>query len=343
MTGEMMAFVTAPQLEYARDRLDIDVVSTIAYFGLTVTGEGTIDRSGPGWQRWNSAAMDAVIARAHGAGTRVVLSLARFSWSPADAAATHHVLGTAALRSRLADEVAAEVIRRGVDGVNFDFVPVPSGRAADFTELVRRVRADLDRAGDAYQLTVDVTAGLNSWDVTALVAPGGADAIYLIGYEYAGSWSTVAGSTAPYGGSEHDVQDAIDALLRLVPPDRLIVGVSYAGHLWPTATSTVHARTTGPGSDVTYEKAISDARAHGLRFDPVEHSAWTTWQSPACAGCGLTWVQVYFDDARSLAWKWAEIHRRNLLGSGVWTIAFEGAPRELDRAMRDAFLVQPAG
>ena len=56
---------------------------------------------------------------------------------------------------------------------------------------------------------------------------------------------------------------------------------------------------------------------------------------------GRQWYQMYFDDARSLAAKWAFIKAHGLLGSGVWTIAFEGRARELDAAMRKAFLPPP--
>jgi spore germination protein YaaH len=53
----------------------------------------------------------------------------------------------------------------------------------------------------------------------------------------------------------------------------------------------------------------------------------------------VTWFQLYFDDARSLAAKYKLIKRRGLLGTGVWTSAFEGGRRELTAAIRDAFAV----
>jgi hypothetical protein len=47
---------------------------------------------------------------------------------------------------------------------------------------------------------------------------------------------------------------------------------------------------------------------------------------------------MYFDDARASEYKWAWIKRNKLLGSGVWTIGFEGGPGALDAAMRKTFL-----
>ena len=338
MTAEVMAFVGADHLAYASDHLDFGVVSTLAFFSLVPTATGDLPMSSPGWRAWTSPVMDAVIARAHAAGTRVVLSLARFAWSAADVAASTSILASPAVRHHLADVVAAEVVRRGVDGVNVDFEPIPVGQAADFTDFVRRLRRDLDDEGPGYQLTVAVTGHYDSWDVAGLVARGGADALYLMGYEYAGSWSTVAFSTAPYGGPRYNVATTVQWLLRVVRPDQLIVGVPYYGHLWPTAGPAIHARTLGGGGDLPYPEALRLAQANGIRYDPVEQSAWSEWEVRDCSACALHWVQLYFDDAPSLAAKWAFIRDEHLLGTGVWRIEDEGTPGAIDAAMRAAFL-----
>jgi spore germination protein YaaH len=156
-----------------------------------------------------------------------------------------------------------------------------------------------------------------------------------MGYHYAGVWSKVAGSTAPLGGPRYDVADTIRSLLRVALPKQLIVGVPYYGHTWPTATGLLHARTVGGGHDVLYARAAAVAATLGSRYDTVEQVRWVAFRD------GRQWYQMYFDDARSMAAKWALVKARGLLGSGVWTIAFEGRARELDAAMRKAFLPPP--
>ena len=338
MTREVMAFVTGSQLQYGLQRLDLDVVSTIALFSLEAGGNGQLVNRGSRWRAWTSPEADALIARAHAAGTRVVLSLSRFAWTGAEIALSRQLLASAAHRARLAREVAAEVARRGIDGVNVDFEPIPVGQARAFNAFVRALRAELDRLGPGYQLTFDITGHFESYDVAGAMAPGGADAVYLMGYHYAGPWSTIAASNAPLGGPRYDVTDTIDRLLRLVRPDQLIVGVPYYGHLWPTTSGAIHAPTTGPGSDILYPQAAALAAKVGARYDPIERVSWSAWQERDCATCPAHWVQLYYDDARAVAAKWATVNRRELLGTGVWTIAFEGTPGALDRAMRAAFL-----
>jgi spore germination protein YaaH len=338
LSHEVMAFVTTSQLAYGLNTLDLGVVSTIAFFSLEAMSNGHLKHD-TRWTRWNSAVTDRLIAKAHASGTKVVLSLARFAWSPGQTKVARELLSQTARRQRLATEVAAEIARRGVDGVNIDFEPIPIGQKANFTDFVHRMRAALDAIRPGYQLTFDVTGHHESYDVGGALRSGGADAVYLMGYHYAGTWSTIAGSTSPLGGPRYDVSDTIRRLLRVARPQQLIVGLPYYGHVWPTKTNRVHSRTAGGGHDVQYYQAAAVAARMGARWDPVEQVRWVVFRDRACRTCPVTWHQLYFDDARSLAAKYVLIKQRGLLGTGVWTSAFEGGRQELTGAMRDAFIV----
>ena len=337
LRGEVMAFVTTSQVDDALERLDFAATSTIAFFSLEASSVGGI-RHDQRWTVWNSVQMDRLIERAHATGTKVVISLARFSWSPAQTRTSATLLASAKARARLAREVANEVVRRGVDGVNVDFEPIPRGQKASFTDLVRRIRAELDARGPGYQLTFDVVGHYESYDVGAVLAPGGADAVFLMGYHYAGSFSTIAHGTAPLGGTRYSVGDAIRGLRKVAKPHQLIVGVPYYGHLWPTVSGALNARTTGDGFDVLYENARTIAKERGTKFDPAEVVQRSVWRGRACATCALQWFQLYFDDARSLTLKWKELRRQRLLGTGIWTPAFEGPSGDLTKALRAVWL-----
>ncbi len=340
LRGEVMAFVTTSQVDDALARLDLASTSTIAFFSLVAGSGGSIVHD-TRWRSWNRPAVDQLIARAHATGTKVVISLARFSWSASETATSAKLLTSAAARARLATAVADEVVRRGVDGVNVDFEPIPRGQKANFTDLVRRIRTALDLRGPGYQLTFDVVGHFESYDVGTALARGGADAVYLMGYHYAGTFSTIAHATAPLGGSRYSVADAIRGLRAVAKPHQLIVGVPYYGHLWPTTSGALNARTTGGGYDVLYSSARLIGRERGTIYDPVEQVQRVAWRGRSCATCALHWFQLYYDDARSLGAKWAEFQRQGLLGTGVWTSAFEGSSGDLTAALRNAWLAAP--
>ena len=338
LRGEVMAFVTTSQVDDALSRLDFDATSTIAFFSLVAGANGSINQD-TRWRSWNAPIVDELIARAHASGTKVVISLARFSWSPSQTKTSATLLASAKARARLATVVVDEVVRRGVDGVNVDFEPIPRGQKANFTDLVRRIRAELDARGPGYQLTFDVVGHFESYDVAGALAPGGADAVYLMGYHYAGTFSTIAHATAPLGGPRYSVGDAIRGLRKVAKPSQLIVGVPYYGHLWPTVSGALNARTTAGGYDVLYSSARLIGRKRGTTYDPVEQVQRVAWRGRSCATCPVQWFQLYYDDARSLGAKWAEFRRQGLLGTGVWTSAFEGGSGELTAALRKAWLI----
>jgi spore germination protein YaaH len=333
-----MAFVTTSQVDDALERLDFASTSTIAFFSLVAGANGSINQD-TRWRTWNGRLVDQLIEKAHATGTKVVISLARFSWSPSQTKISAALLGKMKARARLAKALADEVVRRGVDGVNVDFEPIPRGHKANFTDLVRRIRAELDSRGPGYQLTFDVVGHYDSWDVGAALKPGGADAVFLMGYHYAGTFSTIAHGTAPLGGSRYSVADAIRGLRKVARPSQLIVGVPYYGHLWPTVSGALNARTTGDGYDVLYSSARLIGAKRGTKYDPVEGVQRVAWRGRSCATCPVQWFQLYYDDARSLSEKWTEFRRQKLLGTGVWTTAFEGSSGELTKALRAVWLV----
>jgi spore germination protein YaaH len=339
MSHEVVAFATVSQLAYAASTMDLSAVSTVAFFGLTVTSAGGLDRTNAGGKAWTSAVMTRLIDRAHASGTRVIATIGRFSWSAAGIRASRAVLGSAARRQHLADTIAATVTERGVDGIDLDFEPIPSGLAGAYADLVGRVRRALDAARQGLQLTVALVGHFDSYDVPA-IAKAGPDALYLMGYHYAGWWSKIAGSTAPLDGPRYDLADSVRILRRTVPANRIIVGIPYYGHLWPTATGDLHAATTGQGSDLSVRSAAGLAASHGGRWDAVEHVAWSRWQVRDCATCALHWVEVYYDSPRAVADKLAWMKRDGLLGAGIWTIGFEGQPGPWNAELRKAFLTR---
>ena len=203
MRGEVLAFLKAGQLDYALERLDYRAVSTLAYFSVAGDRYGNLVKrtssgaTSAGWAGWTSSKMTTIIQRAHSHKTRVVLTLQVFAWDEAGRQNTIALLSSATARQRLADQLAAAVVARGVDGVNIDIEPIPSSQKQNFVTFVRQVRKALNARGSDYQLTFDATGYIANYDITALTAPGAADAVYIMGYQYRGAETSTVGSTAP--------------------------------------------------------------------------------------------------------------------------------------------------
>jgi spore germination protein YaaH len=345
----VLGFFLPSQMDHVLHQSDMGVLSSIAFFGISSTSGGNLHRRvrggalDSGWKAWIGPKMDQVIARAHDAGTKVVLTVTRFSWNSEGYHTSVKLLSNQAARSRLAHQIAAEVTRRGVDGVNIDFEPIPSSETDHFTDLVRRVRTALDGERAGLELTVATTGYIANYDIEGLTAPGAADAIYIMAYHYSGSWSNRAGAVSPLHRKSYDVTDTVTEYLKHTTANKLILGMPYYGNVWSTTSSQVHSKTR-PGSrsygypgSVIYSTAAQTAAAHGRLWDSTEQGPWTRWQSRACGSCPLTWRQLYYEDAQSLGLKYDLVNARGLRGTGIWTLGFAGNGPELDDALREAF------
>ncbi len=347
---EVLGFLPYWSLGSRDLRLDYSTLSTIAYFAVGAGPDGHLQTRDPdgtssvGWAGWTSRAMTAVIDAAHHHGTRVVLTVERFAWTSGQAADTIKLLSSSTLRARLAAEIAKAVHDRGADGVNLDFEPIPTGQAADYVAFVRQLRTDLNARRAGYELTFDATGSIDSYDIAGLTAPGAADAVMIMGYDYRGAGSAVAGSIDPLGGPTYDLTDTVDAYLARTAASKIILGIPYYGRAWSTSGSGLHAPTLAPSSHdgysvtATYAQAVALAAAHGRRYDGLEQSAWTAYTATPCSGCPKVTRELYYDDAASLGQRYDMINRKGLRGAGIWALGYDATRPELAAELRAKFI-----
>jgi spore germination protein YaaH len=337
--------------------LDYKSLSTIAYFGVGLNVNlsnpsdpaiGTIAKSGNDWNGWISTTMTSVINAAHAAGTRVALTIEVFAWDSAGQQYQSQILGSDTIRLRAAAAIAAEVVRRGVDGVNLDFEPIASGQYSNFVTFVRELRAALDAVHPGYELTFCANGSAGSYDLANLLAAGGADAVFIMAYDLRGGSPATTGSIDPMvSNSNYYTLTSITQyfLTHGAPASKIIMGLPWYGHAWSTGpVNTLNAppqngaQFGNPATGVTYATAKSLASQNpdttpcdptyptpcvtGWQYDPFEQTAWTAYYGDY-GGTDLTWRELYFDDARSLGAKIDAIDGWNLRGLGIWALGYD--------------------
>ncbi|HEY0443845.1 MAG TPA: glycosyl hydrolase family 18 protein [Candidatus Limnocylindrales bacterium] len=349
---QVFGFLPYWQLSDSSTTLNYDVLSTIAYFSVGADAQGNLLKKNAdgsltsGWGGWASSRLTSVINTAHQKRTRVVLTITSFAWTTSEATKQAALLGSPAARLNLARQAAAAVRDRGVDGINLDFEPIASGHAADFTAFVRTLRAELNRIRSGYQLTFDTTGWIGNYPIEDATASGGADAIFIMGYDYRTAGADPVGSVAPLTGPTYDLTDTVRAFTARVPASKIILGVPYYGRAWSTATGGLHAANTsgtkfGTSNTVIYSTAVDYATKYGRHWDPIEQSPYVAYQRQNCTttyGCVTSWRQIYYDDAASLGAKYDLVNRYALRGAGMWALGYEGTRTELNRVLAAKFL-----
>jgi spore germination protein YaaH len=342
---EVFGFLPYWELSDSSTTLDYASISTIAYFGVGASATGTFEDTA-GWTGWTSSAMTSLINEAHRNHTRVVLTVQSFAWSSGGSTKQKALLGSGTARARLAINIAKQVRDRGADGVNLDFEPLAAGYADEFVLLVKRVRTELDGIAKGYQLTFDTTGYIGNYPLEEATAPGAADAIFIMGYDYRTAGSSPVGSIAPIGGPTYDITDTVLAYNARVPASKLILGVPYYGRAWSTDSDQLHATNTsgtkyGASTTVIYATGIGVLQEHGKRYDPGDGVAWTAYRRENCSatyGCVTSWRQLYMDDAKALRAKYDIVNNYGLRGAGIWALGYDNARPELWAALKDKFV-----
>ena len=290
--------------------------------------------------------MTSIINAAHTKGTRVVLTISVFAWTSGQATLQGQLLGSPTARLNLAKQAAAAVRARGADGINLDFEPIASGYADEFTAFVRTVRAELDKQAPGYQLTFDTTGYIGNYPIEAATAPGGADAIFIMGYDYRTAGTSYAGSIDPLSGPAYDLQDTINAYAARVSPSKLILGVPWYGRAWSTVSDQVNAKNQsgtkyGSSNTVVLDTALDYSKQYGRRWDTREQSTWVAYQRQNCSstyGCVTSWRQLYFDDGPAVKARYDMINRMGLRGAGIWALGYDADRIEMRQAIAEKFL-----
>ena len=349
---EVFGFLPYWEVNSSDLSIQYDKISTIAYFGVGAKGDGNLMKVNTdgsvttGWGGWTSSKMTSIINKAHTTGTRVVLTIQSFAWNTSGADRQKQLLGSSTNRLRLARSIVAAVRDRGADGVNLDFEPLVSGYGPQFTALVRTVRAELDKVAKGYQITFDTLGFIGNYPIEDATAPGGADAIFVMGYDYRTSAHSPVGSIAPLSRTGYDIRETVAAYTARVPASKVILGVPYYGRAWSTETSALNARNIsgaqyGSSATVVYTSALPYFASYGKNYDTKEQVAWTAYRRENCTatyGCVNPWRQLYIDDARGLGAKYALINQYNLRGAGIWALGYDGTRTELWQAIADAFV-----
>jgi spore germination protein YaaH len=339
--------------------LNYPTLSTVAYFGIGLNVNlsnpadpaiGTLDKTGNGWNGWVSTTMTNVINAAHAAGTRAVLTIESFAWDTQGQQFQSQILGTDAVRLKTAQAIAAEVGRRGADGVNLDFEPIASGQKTNFVSFVRTLRAELDKVHQGYELTFCANGSAGTYDLAGALAAGAADAVFIMGYDLRGGSPAKTGSIDPLvsNSATYTLSSIVHYFLTHgAPASKTILGLPWYGHAWSVGQATPPVVNAPPGSiptygppatGVTYETSAGLAAKDpattpcdagepvpcvtGEQYDPVEETAWVGYYGNY-GGTQPTWRELYYDNPRSLGAKCDAIDGWDLRGVGIWALGYD--------------------
>jgi len=293
--------------------------TTLSYFAVDATANGTISQSGAGWEGYQSQDFADLVARAHAAGDRVVLTVECFAQATLEALTT-----SPQADATLASTVLKDVSSKNLDGVNIDFEG--NGNRAGMTTAVATVSRVLHAANPHYQVTVDTDASSAAdsramYDVPALARVS--DGLFVMSYGLnLGSAPTTA---SPITSSEFSDVTTASEYEGAIPPAKVILGVPYYGYVWPTNDGTMSAVPTGQPVPLSDGTALSGG--HPLYWDGVTDTAWTSYE------VGKQWYEAYFTDPASVYMVAQLAQNAGFAGVGAWALGMDGNDPQMTAAL----------
>ena len=333
---------------------NFDLLSTVAFFGLHVNGNGGF-ASDAGWTTWNSSTLSSFVSRAHAHGTKVLLTVILQDFNPN----TPVMCAGLAHASTTVAAAVAQVKAKGVDGVNIDYEGLdgPCGTSDPYwaqrnmTAFVEKMRAGL---GGSYYLSVDTYAssaidGYGFFDVAGI--SDYADSLFVMAYdlEYSNySHSPIdcshfcLGPTGPLTDYYYNDSAVASQYAHAVGAAKVLLGVPYYGRKSCVGAVVPNAYPTSSVVADSYLDAIGEATFTGVKAGSyAEHreerstglERWDTWFNTTM-GCTR---ELYFDDAVSLGKKYDLVNASGLRGVGIWTLNYGGGAGELWNALASHF------
>lgn len=226
------------------------------------------------------------------------------------AAVLERVLGTPAAASRHARRLAALAAAGGWDGIELDYERVPDRLWPAYAAMAAELGTELRAAGrtlavalEPGELWSEAPAASARW--SALIAA--ADTVKLMAYYENGSRVDAPGPTNSVAWVEATVRRA----LAVVPPHKLVAAVSAAGTDWMQSG---WLRRGWQGERLHYRSVRTLLQATGARPERDERSGMPFFRYERDGRRH----EVWFEDERSLADKYAALRRLGVRGVALW-------------------------
>jgi spore germination protein YaaH len=243
------------------------------------------------------------------------------------------------------------ISKHDMDGVNIDFEYVgnPGQEMRDkFTRFVEKMTDKVHQYNVSGKVTVSVYAGSMKdpkiYDIARIAKVS--DGIFMMAYDFATRSSNQVIPTAPlYGHKEgkywYDISTAVEDFLKVMPAEKLILGLPWYGYNYPVTEPGVKvdrykgyyytywwrrrkytAFQSVPSSAQTYAIASKNT-TEMTGWDDYGKVGWLAYRE------GGVWRMIFLDDVRSLKIKYDFAKEKRLGGVGMWALGFDSGTSEM--------------
>lgn len=310
-------------------------VNTLSYFGITIDEDGSIlkqtnpTESEPGWYALQSGKVKPILDSAKK--NNIKQSLVVFSGDQEKI--NRLVENPIANGKTFADEISPIIKQYGFTDLNIDIenVSLASESARqNFTLLVKTIHDQLLARNNGLTFSIDVspTALIRPYLIDIPAISPYVDKVIFMTYDFHYQGSSVTGAVSPVGGAgisaEFDVETSVKEALRVLSPEKIVLGVPLYGYEWETLNNYPRAAII-PGTGITasnkrIEELLSTCASCSAQFDSISKESYIIYKDETTN----TFHQLFYPDSRAIQEKINLMKKYKLGGIALWALGYEG-------------------
>ena len=241
---------------------------------------------------------------------------------------TYEVLSYTSKRTKVINQVIAEALQSGIDGINLDFELISTDCGEHYIQFVRELSVKCRQNGLVFSVDNYVPQPYNAhYDIEEQGAV--ADYVIIMGYDEHTDGSYEAGSVASIGYLE----DGITEALQSVPAEKLVAGIPFFTRLWLETPKTEEELAQQAGTEAAVYPNNVTSYAYGMdeaaeivseagvqaEWDDTVKQNYAQWEADG----GV--YKIWLEDNQSLEEKLKVIKSNSLAGVAEWSLGMENS------------------
>lgn len=273
-----------------------------------------------------SIASSDYVSYAHQSNIEVWAAIRDFDGGISSYDETFQLLSRTSRRENLINQLIAEAVQVGLDGINVDFELVSNECGEHYSQFIRELSVRCRQNGIVLSVDNYVPKGYNmqyNRKEQGIVA----DYVIIMGYDEHYGGSPVAGSVSSY----NYVKEGIEETLKEVPAEKVISGIPFFTRLWAETPKTEAELSEQQGTDaaeyatnVSSEALTMSEASYRLSqigveatWDEATQQNFATWEYEG------TTYKIWLEDAQSVEPKLKLMKDNGLAGTAAWAIGQE--------------------
>ena len=274
----------------------------------------------------NSIASADYVNYAHQANIEVWATIRDFDGGISSYEESYELLRYTSKRENLINQLMAEALRVGIDGINVDFEKISDECGEHYIQFIRELSVRCRQNGIVLSIDNYVPKGYNmqyNRKEQGIVA----DYVIIMGYDEHYGGSPVAGPVASY----NFVKEGIVETLKEVPAEKVINGIPFFSRLWEETPKTAEELAEQQGTEAAQYDMKVESQAFGMsqaRSKVDEAGAELTWndelkQNYATWTIESTTYEIWLEDEQSIEEKLKLMKEYKLAGTSAWALGQE--------------------